>query len=285
MKLSASVLLFFLAANLSTAYGQADGWYVELGSGPAFSGDLAQEGFNLDSFCYPGFICCPDLDGCNTNNPNQQSGYRWNYQIPTDPGFAFRAGAGREQGSLRIDLNIQYSARNLQQIFSRIAHLDESPAPQFDPNSGVQVTSVATIGRLRVASFRINTFLDLLPRDRTFRPYLGMGTGVARAVVTDLYYEERYSCTNQPCSGDLSSYDSLQDEHLADVVLLASGHAGFEYILTENILAGVRFSYTLLQDFNSQGEYTTHRVENLTNTTTFSKLNLFAMMATVRYRL
>lgn len=285
MKLSASVLLFFLAANLSTAYGQVDGWYVELGAGPVFSGDLAQEGFNLDSFCYPGFICCPDLDGCDNNNPYQQSGYRWNYQIPTDPGFAFRAGAGREQGSLRIDLNIQYSARNLQQIFSRIAHLDESPAPQFDPNSGVQVTSIATIGRLRVASFRINTFLDLLPRDRMFRPYLGMGTGVARAVVTDLYYEERYSCTNQPCSGDLSGYDSLQDEDLADVVLLASGHAGFEYILTEKILAGVRFSYTLLQDFNSQGEYTTHRVENLTNTTTFSKLNLFAMTATVRYRL
>lgn len=285
MKLSASVLLFFLAANLSTAYGQVDGWYVELGAGPAFSGDLAQEGFNLDSFCYPGFICCPDLDGCNNNNPNQHSGYRWNYQIPTDPGFAFRAGAGREQGSLRIDLNIQYSARNLQQIFSRIAHLDESPAPQYDPNSGVQVTSIATIGRLRVASLRINTFLDLLPRGRTFRPYLGMGTGVARAVVTDLYYEERYSCANQPCSGDLSSYDSLQDEDLADVVLLASGHAGFEYTLTEKILAGVRFSYTLLQDFNSQGGYVTHKVENLANTTTFSKLNLFAMMATVRYRL
>ncbi|MCY4158474.1 MAG: hypothetical protein OXF48_02550, partial [Bacteroidetes bacterium] len=220
------------------------------------------------------------------NITEPRSGYRWFYKIPTDPGLSFQVGAGKEHRSLRIDLNLRYSFRNLEQIFNRLTSLDDSPTPEYDPDSGVISTVTATIGRLQVASIRVNTFINLLPsQDRAFRPYLGIGTGVSRATVTDLYFEERFSCENLPCKGDVSSYDSLQDEDLADIVLLASGHAGVEYALTEKFLAGIRFSYALHQTLSSEGTYIEHKVEELTNSTNFSKLNLITTMATVRYRL
>lgn len=286
MKLLTPVLIFFLAASLPAAHGQVESWYVEVSGGPSFSGDLAQEGFNLDPFCYPGHLCCvADQQGCSVTNPDRLPGYRWHYQIPTDPGFALRVGAGREQGRLRIDLNARYSTQNLEQVFSRITDLNGDPTPEFDPASGIIVNTAGAIGQLQVASLRINTFVDLLPQGHIFRPYLGIGTGVARATVTDVYFEERYSCMDQPCSPDLETYDSLQDEDLRDIVLLAAGHVGFEYVLTDKVLAGVRLTYSLLQNFSSEGEYIEHKLDDLGSTTILSRLNLITTMATVRYRL
>jgi len=282
MKLRLFLPLIILTYLPLAVYGQNSNWYIDLGAGPAFSGDLAQEGFNFDPFCYPGYLC----DSGSVTVENLQPGYRWFYEIPTDLGFAFQVGAGREHGSLRIDLNFRYSSRNLGQIFSQITLLDGSPVPEYDPNSGVISTVTATIGRLKITSVRINTFLDLFPsQGRTFRPYLGIGTGVSRATVTDLYFEERFSCEIPPCKGDISSYDSGQNEDLQDIVLLAGGHAGFEYVLTDKILIGIRFSYTLHQDLSSEGTYFEHKQQNLTNSNNFGNLNLITTMATVRYQL
>lgn len=269
-----AVFVVFAVTALSITYAQTDSWYVEIGAGPTLSGELAQAGFNFDTSCYPGRVECEPGDG-----------YRWYYRIPTDAGFAFRVGAGREQGSLRIDANVKYSAQNLEQVFSRITFLDGTDFPAYDPSSGVQSTVTATIGQLQVSSFRLNAFLSLLPETRMFRPYVGVGGGVARGVVTGLHYEERFSCTSPPCKGDISSYDSLTDEDLSDTVLLAVGHAGFEYTLTNKILAGVRISYTLLQSIADESSYTEHKIPNLTYSTTFSDANLTTIMATVRYRL
>lgn len=269
-----AVLAVFAVTALSTAHAQTDSWYVEIGAGPTLSGELAQAGFNFDTSCYPGRVDCEPGDG-----------YRWFYQIPTDAGFAFRIGAGREQGNLRVDANVKYSAQNLEQVFSRITFLDGSDYPAYDPGSGVQSTVTTTLGRLQVSSFRLNAFLSLLPETRMFRPYVGVGGGAARGVVTGLYFEERFSCTGPPCKGDLSSYDSLADEDLSDTVLLAVGHAGFEYTLTNRILAGIRISYALLQSITGEDSYTEHKIPNLTYTTTFSEANLTTIMATVRYRL
>ncbi len=269
-----AVFAIIAVTALSTTHAQTDSWYVEIGAGPTFSGELAQAGFNFDTSCYPGRVECAPGDG-----------YRWYYRIPTDAGFGFRIGAGREQGSLRIDANVKYSAQNLEQVFSRLTFLDGSDYPAYDPSSGVQSTVTTTLGQLQVSSFRLNTFLSFLPETHMFRPYIGVGGGAARGVVTGLYFEERFSCTGPPCEGDPSSYDSLHDEDLSDVILLAVGHAGFEYTLTSKILAGIRFSYTLLQSITGEGSYAEHKIPDLTNRTTFSDVNLTTIMATVRYRL
>ena len=105
----ATVFAIIAVTALSTAHAQTDGWYVEIGAGPTLSGELAQAGFNFDTSCYPGRVDCEPGDG-----------YRWFYQIPTDAGFAFLIGAGREQGNLRVDANVKYSAQNMEQVFSRI---------------------------------------------------------------------------------------------------------------------------------------------------------------------
>ena len=277
MKLRIPLSLLICTILLSDASGQEGSWYIELGAGPALGhSTLSQEGFNFDTTCYPGFVC---------ENISQRRGYRWFYTIPTDPGFAFRVGIGREQGRLRIDLNAQYSSRNLEQNFDRVTLLDGSPAPEFQDISGYKITVNTGIGALQVFSFRINTFMDLLPKDRTLHPYLGIGTGVSRATITDFYYEERYICEGICFLADPSSYDVLQDEELEDIILITEGHAGLEYALASKFLVGIRFSYALFQSFSSEAEYLEHRVENLTNTNTFSKLNLMTAMATVRYRL
>ena len=269
-----AVLSIVAVTTLSITHAQTDSWYVEIGAGPTFSSELAQSGFNFDTSCYPGRTECQPGDG-----------YRWYYQIPTDAGFAFRVGAGKEQGSLRIDANVKYSSQNLEQVFSRLTFLDGSDYPAYDPSSGVQSTVTTTIGRLQASSFRLSVFLSLLPEARMLRPYIGLGGGVARVIVTDLHFEERFSCTGPPCKGDISSYDSLQDEDLSDTILLGVGHTGFEYSLTSRILAGIRISYTLLQSISSEGIYDEHKIPDLTSRTTFSEANLTTVMATVRYRL
>ncbi|MDE2771732.1 MAG: hypothetical protein OXI44_11305 [Bacteroidota bacterium] len=269
-----AVFVIIATSTLSITHAQTDSWYFEFGAGPTFSSELSQSGFNFDTSCYPGRTEC-----------QPGNGYRWFYQIPTDPGFAFRVGAGKEQGSLRIDANVKHSSQNLEQVFSRLTFLNGSDYPAYDPSSGVQSTVTTTIGRLQVSSFRLNIFLSLLPEIRVLRPYIGLGGGAARAVVTGLYFEERFSCTGPPCKGDISSYDSLHDEDLSDTILLGVGHAGFEYALTNRILAGIRISYTLLQRISGEGTYAEHKIPNLANTTTFGEANLTTVMATVRYRL
>jgi len=134
-------------------------------------------------------------------------------------------------------------------MFNMLTLLDGSPAPELDPNSGAISTVTATIGNLQIASIRINTLVNLLPlQGRSFQPYLGLETGVSWATITNLYFEERFSCETTACIDDLSSFDSFHHEDLDDIVLLATGHGGFEYILTHKIVAGIRFSYTLHQD-------------------------------------
>lgn len=269
-----AVFVIIAISTLSITHAQTDSWYVEIGAGPTFSSELSQSGFNFDTSCYPGRTEC-----------QPGNGYRWYYRLPTDAGFAFRVGAGKEQGSLRIDANVKYSSQNLEQVFSNLTFLDGSDYPAYDPSSGVQSMVTTTIGRLQVSSFRLNVFLSLLPELRMLRPYIGVGGGAARGVVTGLYFEERFSCTGPPCKGDISSYDSLHDEDLSDTILLGVGHAGFEYALANRILAGIRISYTLLQRISGEGTYTEHKIPNLANTTTFSEANLTTVMATVRYRL
>ena len=268
--------LLILTVFLPTAHGQDGSWYVELGAGPTFSNNLIQEGFNHDTICHSGYIC---------DHLSQQRGYGQTYQIPVDPGVTFRIGAGREQGRLRVDLNAQYSSQNLGYIFDQISWLDGFPALSPDLDYVVQASVTASIGALRVASLRINTFLNLSPQDRSFRPYLGIGTGVSRTTITGFYHEERFSCIDPPCDVELSRFDLLQDENLGDTILLTAGHVGLEYVFIDKILVGIRLSYTLFQNFNGEGSYIEHQLDDLTNTTTFSKLNLITTMATVRYRL
>ncbi len=285
MKLHVLLSVLSLSILQATAFGQVNTWYLELSGGPALSGDLTQVGFNFDSYCYPGYVCCTDGIGCSNGTPNQQTGYEWTYQIPTDPGISVQIGVGREQGRLRIDLSGQFSSRNLEAVFDQIIRLDGSPTPGLDPASGVDVRGGFSIGNLRVASLRINTFLNLLSSDQRIRPYLGLGTGAARSRVRDIYFEERYSCVALPCTEDVSSFDTLFDTDLEDLVLLTTAHVGFEYSLTGKLLAGLRLSYTLLQDISGEATYLEHKIEDLGSITTFSKVNLMASVMTIRYRL
>ncbi len=285
MKFRALVSVLSLAALLPSAFGQVNSWYLELSAGPSFSGDLTQVGFNFDSYCYPGYLCCVDGVDCPTGFPNQHSGYEWTYQIPTDPGIALQFGVGREQGRLRIDVNGQFSSRNLESIFDQITRLDGSPTPVLDPASGVDIRGGFSIGKLQVASLRINTFIDLLSPDQRIQPYFGLGTGVARSRVHDIYFEARYSCVTLPCTEDVSTFDTLFDADLEDLVLLTTAHVGFEYSLTGKLLTGIRFSYTLLQDITGEATYLEHKIEDLNSITTFSGVNLMSSVITVRYRL
>ena len=84
-----AVFVIIATSTLSITHAQTDSWYFEFGAGPTFSSELSQSGFNFDTSCYPGRTEC-----------QPGNGYRWFYQIPTDPGFAFRVGAGKEQGTL-----------------------------------------------------------------------------------------------------------------------------------------------------------------------------------------
>ena len=241
MKSLALLVLFAVSPLLPKALGQTDFWYFELSTGATLSQELTQEGFNLDPFCYPGHICCPERLGCRNFSADQESGYRWTYRAPADAGGTVRIGVGRAQGRLRVDLSGQLSSQNLEPIFSRIATLDGSPTAAFDPTSGVLSEVNTSLGKLKISSLHASAFLNLFPADRTLHPYLGLGVGIARATVTDVFFEEYFSCVALPCKGDLSSYNSYQDTDLLDLVLLASAHAGFEYSLTHKILVGARF--------------------------------------------
>ena len=279
------VLIGACLAMAAGAVAQERPWYVELGGGAGLVATIQQVGFNYDDLCYPTSVECLPHEG-----------YRWYYELPSDAGIAVHGALGRHLGQLRVEASGAYSSRNLGQTFTAITYLDGTVQPSALVGTGVVETVYTGVGSLNALGVRLNVLYAPLRGERTMRPFVGVGAGLSRMTVTGVYFESRFSCESKPCAPGFELYDGLQDEDMSGTNLGLYGYAGFDYLLSDAILAGLRFTAGRSQPFSATGTYIEHPMDRpdvqsrpihgaFTNETEFSDLFLMSVVATVRYNL
>ena len=117
-------------------------------------------------------------------------------------------------------------------------------------------------------------------------PYLGVGLGVAFAELSDVYYSTNYEDLADP-SRDLSFYNSYKDADMWDTVIVGHFHVGTDYHLTDTILAGVKFTYAMMDDLDDRAGYRAHPVHrenpDFRFNEHFSSPHQYSVMFTLKY--
>ena len=253
-------VVWTLAALLLTQAAQAQqgDWYFSAGLGVNEAGAFDQAGFNNDTLCYPGFVC----DGA-------PAGYRWYYDIETESGKALAFAAGRKFSDWRIELAATRLDNSVDQHFTGIEFLNGNPL-RFEEQNEYRVDTRASAGDLRIASLSLNVYRDFAATG-AWTPYLGAGLGAAQAELTEIYFEERYTCISDACQGrPAGEFDSLQRADLGDTVYTAQLFAGADYDIGENTRLGLKLSWRQIDEFSDIDRYLEHAPPAQTNTNTFS---------------
>ena len=89
-------------------------WYVEVGVGLGGTTLIKQSGHNRDTTCYPLEVCVG------------QEGFRWTYDIASDPSAAIAVSIGRAWNQFSLELSGAHQTRDLTQTFTGITYLDGS---------------------------------------------------------------------------------------------------------------------------------------------------------------
>ena len=240
-----------VAQNGSRAQA-AGGWYVGASGGAGRGSTLGQEGWNLDTFCYPDSACF-DQDPI----PGVP-GYRWSYDIGLDTGAGFEVFAGRSFGRARLELAAGAQRNGANQRFTGIAYYDGSPVlPR--PGGAVTTSSRASVDNVNIRSIMLNAYYDFPGAWGRATPYVGAGVGLAAVELAGLHFSIDYQ---DPAGGaydpPLSFYTSIQNSDVRDTGFRWALHAGADFPAAAGVLLGVRLSYSEAGDAEDTGAYEAH---------------------------
>ncbi len=271
------------AAESAGAAGPArSGWYVGAGIGAGQGSNLDQEGWTLDTFCYPDAACF------DQEPVPQGTGYRWHYDIGLDSGAAFELSAGRFFGRTRLELALAQHRNDTGQMFRDIAYYDGT-AIRPRPGGTVEANGRAMIDRLRVRSLSLDAYYDFPGAWGAITPYAGAGLGLASVEFANVFYASDYrdtSAAGETYDPPLSFYNSAQNNDLNDRVLVWRLHAGADYNPGDQVWLGLKLTWSATGDFEDMGYYEFHpmhqRDPDLTNTNTFSGTRNWMLMLTVK---
>ena len=266
-----AVLLASLMASVATAAsGQTarSGFYVGGDAGFIWRADFRQQGRNREMSCY--FTTCQAV-------PNDERGYRWEYEVDTDTGLQFDLSAGWMWNHWRLEINAGHARNNASHHFRNSTLLDGSPAGFLDGtgrlDSAEQDSESSGIGRIETRSLSANVYYDFLDYG-DFIPYIGAGIGRADVKVTDVRYLSMFADGRRV----------IQDTDMQDTVYAWQMHAGMDYRVNNHFLVGLKVSYTDLEDFSDTNSYDEHTDEpELTNRTKFAGLDYWTALFTVKY--
>ena len=245
------------------------GWYVGGGIGSNWVSDLGQEGWNRDPLCYP-------TDACFNANPVPEiSGYRRRYDIGAAAGAVFEVSASLIFDHLRLELSLAQRKNGLDQMFRASPIKRGCPwrngapvrsYPRPGPRSTISLS--APLRSMPTTIFRVCT-AGLLP---TWK--LGWVPHSSRCP----------GCTSPPIPGHVGQYSSLRSSPV--VLQQPSGRGppryglgrtpawGADYGLNNKTLLGLKLTYSMMGDIESNGRYSLHpfheRDPDLTNHNTFT---------------
>ena len=112
----------------------------------------------------------------------------------------------------------------------------------------------------------LNAYLDFPNALGYLTPYVGIGGGVARSSVSDVYFKSEYQDLANPPgvhSPPLSFYDGLQDDPLRDVAAVGHLYAGASLPLGERSQIGLKLAFSRLGPLEDQGEYRYHAMQSV----------------------
>lgn len=270
-------LAVLLGAPAMADGAQHSGWYVGVGLGANWLSDMNQDGWNRDTFCYP-------VDDCS--NKDTIEGYHWFYDLDADRGSLFELAVGRGFGNVRLELSANRRENDLGQKFTGITYLDGS---QILPDSMSNYTSRSetSIDRLRTQTLQLNAYYDFPLAHSRVTPYLGVGVGLSDVKLYGLFFRSRHACT-RGCDAELSppgAYDSWQDEDLSDTVFSMHLHAGADYSLGDRLLAGLKLTYSEVDDMRDTGRYIEHPLPDELNHTKIRDMDHWSLTLGLKYLL
>ena len=244
---------------------QQGDWYLGAGAGMNEAGAFHQAGFNDDTLCYPAFVC----DGA-------PAGYRWFYDLESDSGMALELAAGRAWNGWRTEISLARLDNDIDQRFTGIEFLNGDPVRLIEQND-YRISTRASAGDLLIHSLAFNVYRDF-PAAGGWIPYLGAGIGAARAELTALYFEERYTCISEVCQGrPRSEFDSLQLADLSDTVYTAQIFAGADYDIGNRFKLGLKLAWRHVDEFSAVDSYLEHAPPSKTNTNSFSNTSHWSL--------
>lgn len=271
------------SASAQAAAGEPRlGWYIGGGGGANWASNIDQSGWNRDPLCYP-------TDACFDEDPRPEvSGYRWRYDLETATGAAFELSAGFIFRWTRLELSFAQQRNDLDQMFLSVTNLD-GMAMESRHNSTVVADTQSSIDHLSVRTLSVNGYYDF-PVSSLFSPYLGAGIGPAFVTVAGMRFTDRYMDT--AVNGDvydppLSSYNASLDADLSDTTMAGHLHAGADFGLTDEVLLGLKLTYSMLADIETSGAYDLHAAHalnpNFMHNNIFSAARFWTLMFTVKY--
>lgn len=253
------------------------GWYVGVGLGANWLSDMNQAGWNRDTVCYP-------MDDCSSKG--SIGGYRWFYDLDADRGNLFEVAIGRGFGNVRLELSANRRENDIDQEFTGITYFDGSRILS-DSTSNYTSQSEATVDRLRTQTLQLNAYYDFPLAHSRITPYVGVGVGLSDIKLYGLYFRSRYACTSE-CDAELSppaAYNSWQDEDLSDSVVSMHLHAGADYSLGDRLLAGLKLTYSEMEDMRDTGRYIEHAIPDALNHTRISGMDHWSVTLSLKYLL
>ena len=244
-------------------------WYLSATLGISQNSDTKQEGWNLDTFCYPDAACFDE-----TPIPTA-SGYRWNYDIDLDRGSSFELSIGRYFGRTRLELALAQQTNETNQMFAGLTYRDGTP---IGPRTEDMITSNAQgqIDRRLERTLSIDAYYDFPGAWGTISPYIGFGLGQAHVEYQGVQFATNYRPTGlftQIYNPALSFYNSSQNEDLSDRALLWRVHTGANYELSSKTSIGLRLTWTKIHDLEAMSGYETHPMHSIDPN--FSNVDVF----------
>ena len=253
---------FALVGAVHAGDAARSGFYVGAGAGASWLGDFRQKGRNREMDCYY----------ANCTSPPSHGGYRWNYAVDTDTGLQYDLAAGWRWDRLRFEIAAGQSRNSATHSFRGLRFLnggvpgDRNPADASGGDSGID--------RVEIRSLFASIYYDFAERGG-FIPYLGAGIGKADFTVESVRFSSIFINDNRRI---------IQDTDMSDSIYAWQAHAGLDYRMRRNLLAGVKVSYTNFNDFSDTEPYDEHtREPNLTSTTRFAGINRWSALFTVKY--
>ena len=280
----AMVLVCSLSGEVS-AEPQRSQWYIGGGIGANWVHDIEEKGWNRDTYCSPR-IC--DEPGLSENIEGISiPGYRWNYDLDLDLGSAFEISLGRTFNRWRLEISAAQRKNDIDQTFTGSTYLDGRAPYQPPARNKVVSNSVSRIDDLTTRTLSLNVYYDFLdvfhPK---VTPYLGVGLGVAFGEMSDVHYSTNYEDLADP-SRDLSFYNSHKDADMWDTVVVGNFYIGTDYHLTDKILAGVKLTYSIMDDLEAKAGYRDHPVHrenpDFRSNEHFSSPHQYSVMFTMKY--
>ena len=271
-----------LFALLQPAHARSagNGWYLGAGLGTSWGPALGQEGWNLESTCYP------DME-CFGQNPKPSiPGYRWSYDIDRDAGAAIEIFSGRSFGRGRLELALSWQRNGANQTFTGITYYDGTPV-RPRPGGTVDSGSRAHVDHFNARSLLFNAYYDFPGAWGRFSPYLGAGLGVAALEMAGVHFASDYrDTTGKSYDPPLSYYNSVQDGDFGETRFAWRLYAGAEYLMQGGLLLGIRLTYAGSGDFADMGTYRIHPFFNqdpgFTNTNSFGGPRDFTLTVTLK---